>query len=190
MTALVNTGYNSRLMSAVLPELLDPLRAVDVEAAFAGSVPLQCFPRLGEILVESEGEARFDLAFRRDDDGHAIVVGSVCADLALECQRCLKPVRHRVDAVIALALVSGIDEARELPDHYEPLVPEERLIRPRDLLEDELLLGIPQVPSHPGDQCEILPIAAGNDAADSSDEPVQKNNPFAVLADRKQNDKP
>lgn len=177
-------------MSAALPDLLDPMRAVDTKAVFAGSVPLKSFPRLRETLVGCEGEARYDLAFRRDDEGYAVAVGRVCAVLGLECQRCLGPMWHQVDAEIALVLVNGLDEARELPDDYEPLMLEERLIRALDLLEDELLLGIPQIPMHPGDPCVAQGAVTRDCAAEPPDVPVETNNPFAVLADLKQNDKP
>lgn len=164
--------------------------AVDTGAAYAGSVPLDSFPRLREILVLGDGEALYDLAFRRDDGGYAVAIGSVHAVLGLECQRCLEPMWYQLDADIALALVKGLDEAGELPDDYDPLMLEERLIRSRDLLEDELLLGIPQIPMHPAGLCVAQGIMVGDCAAGPSDVTAETNSPFAVLADRKQNDKP
>lgn len=177
-------------MFASLPPLLDPIWAVDTEAAYAGSVPLDSFPRLREILVLREGEAHYDLAFRRDDGAYAVAIGSVHAALGLECQRCLEPMRYQLDADIALALVKGLDEAGELPDDYDPLILEERLIRSRDLLEDELLLGIPQIPMHPRDLCVAQGIVAEGCPAEPADVTAETNNPFAVLVDLKQNDKP
>lgn len=177
-------------MSAALPNLLDPMRAVETKAAFAGSVPLERFSRLREILVDRKGKVDYELAFRRDDDGCAVAVGHVRALLGLECQRCLEPMWHQVDADIALALVKGPAEVRELPDDYEPLMLEERLIRTRDLLEDELLLGIPQIPRHLGDLCAAHGAANRDYAVEPSEVPLEKNNPFAVLADRIRNDKP
>ena len=166
------------------------MRAAETEAAYAGSVSLDSFPRLREILVVREGEAHYDLAFRRDDEGYVVAAGSVHAVLGLECQRCLRPMRYQLDADISLALVKGLDEARELPDEYDPLMLDERLIRSRDLIEDELLLGIPQIPMHPAGLCVAQGIMVGDCAAGPSDVTAETNSPFAVLADRKQNDKP
>lgn len=174
-------------MSAALPELLDPIRAVGSRSVYRGSMPLAGLPRLREILVDDGGEAHYDLTFRRDEAGYAVVIGRVRATLVLECQRCLGPMHHPVDAAVSLALVGGYDEARALPDCYEPLLVEEGLMSARGLLEDELLLGIPQIPMHPRRMCEALGAVTGDAVAEQPDAAAETTNPFSVLADWKRN---
>jgi uncharacterized protein len=74
-----------------------------------------------------------------------------------------------------------MDEARQLPERYDPLPVSDRLIRPRDLIEDELLLALPQIPMHDPQVCKAM--SAGSD--DEVQEQSGKANAFAVLADLK-----
>jgi len=167
-------------MSSTLPDLLDAWRAVDSRSVFAGRLPLSSLLRLRPLLLDSAGDVAFRLAFSRDEEQRAVLYGEVTANLSLRCQRCLEALNHRVDGKIALALVKGLDEERRLPEQYDPLLVSERLIRPRDLVEDELLLGLPHIPMHDPEACgkNVRQMAEDQEQA-------QKANPFAVLAELK-----
>jgi uncharacterized protein len=91
---------------------------------------------------------------------------------------------HReLEASFELALVSGVDEVRGLPERYDPLMVSEETIRPAELIEDELLLALPQIPVHRSDECGTnLPRESG---AEELLEQSSDANPFAVLADWK-----
>jgi uncharacterized protein len=164
-----------------LPDLLDPWRAVDNGSVFAGRLPLSGLPRLTGVLLNTAGDVVYRLEFARDPEYHGIMTGRVEAHLTLCCQRCMEPLRVAVDARVALALVSSLDEARALPERYDPLLVGEDLIRPRDLIEDELLLGIPQIPMHDSGSCSV----AVGEAAGGSGEQSPEASPFKVLADLK-----
>jgi uncharacterized protein len=172
--------YNWRLMSSTLPDLLDPWRAVDSRSVFAGRLPLTSLPRLRALLLDSAGDVSFRLAFSRDEEHRAVLYCEVSAALKLRCQRCLEALEHQVGSSMALALVSGTDEERQLPERYEPLPASETPIRPRDLIEDELLLGLPQIPMHDPDVCTAMDPDAEEARTQSG-----KANPFAVLAELK-----
>jgi uncharacterized protein len=90
------------------------------------------------------------------------------------------PVRSNV----TLAFVEGIDEAEMLPESLDPVVVENGLVILMDLIEDELLLALPQVAMHPPGEC----VAHAGEHVPAGDEPLGKN-PFAVLAELKRNDK-
>jgi uncharacterized protein len=100
--------------------------------------------------------------------------------MTLRCQRCLEALVYRVDSEMSLALVSGMDGARQLPERYDPLLVSDRLIRPRDLIEDELLLALPQIPMHDPEACKAMSAEL-----DVGQEQSGKANAFAVLADLK-----
>lgn len=117
-------------MSSTLPDLLDPWRAVDSRSVITGRLPLSSLPRLREVLLDTAGDVSFGLAFLRDDEQRAVLDCEVAATLRLRCQRCLEALDHQVDTSIRLALVSGADEERQLPERYDPLPVTERLMRP------------------------------------------------------------
>lgn len=167
-------------MSSTLPDLLDAWRAVDSRAVLAGRLPLSSLPRLSPLLLDTAGDVVFRIVFSRDEEQRAVLLGEVSASLPLLCQRCLETLDHRVNSEMALALVAGMDEGRQLPEQYDPLPVDERLIRPRDLVEDELLLCLPQIPMHDPDICKADVRATARDQKQSA-----RANPFAVLAEFK-----
>lgn len=140
-------------MSAFLPDLIDPWRAVQRRACYAGEIALHQLARLRPLLVETSGMVAYRLEFGNDGDGRMVVHGYTRAVLALQCQRCLEVVEIPVAAELSLALVQGCDEAARLPAHYEPWSLEEQTLCPRDIIEDELLLAVPAIPRHPAGSC-------------------------------------
>jgi len=164
-------------MSSRLPNLLDPWRAVDNRSVLAGRLPLSSLTRLCALLLDAAGDVAFRLVFFRDEEHRAVLRCEVTATLKLRCQRCLESLDHRVDTVVSLGLVSSIDEERGLPEPYDPLLVGDGPIRPRDLIEDEMLLALPQVPMHDPGVC-----ATGEHEVDSAPARVDSAGPFAALA--------
>ena len=180
-------------MSHRLPEYADPWRLASQGAQFSGVVALADLPRLRGALLEPAGDTRFTLEFYRDQRKRARIRGQVKADLLLECQRCLSGVTLAVDTTLDLAVIEVPEEAERLPDGVDPVWVEEGTLRLLDLVEDELLLAIPQVPRHQDGLCKpewepdseaIAP--AGDQQTGESDKP----NPFAVLAGIKSDKQP
>jgi len=144
------------------------------------------FPRLGDLLINQDGDVVFELAFERDGQGRACVFGRVEGVLRLVCQRCLKPMDFAAVATISLGVIESLDEVELLPEQYDPLLVENGPIKPLDLLEDELLLVLPQVPMHTEGSCSMLSTDAGRDD-ESGVGRSQRQNPFAALAKLKRN---
>lgn len=178
---------------------MDPWQAVAREATFAGSFALADLPRLRDLLV---GEAlaaaacvAFEVAFRRDEARRPVVLGRVKAVLPLECQRCLGVVEHGVDVPVRLMLMQGAEVTRDPPEPYEPLPVSGERIGLAELIEDELLLALPQIPLHPPGTCRTAVCRAGGQTpevagpgqreAPTETAPGQvtpdRPNPFAVL---------
>ena len=170
-------------MFAPLPELVDPWRAVEAGAEFRGSLPLARMARLREALRESAGEARFRLAFSRDLEGRGVLGGEIEARLVLTCQRCLEALEFPVLTTLDLVLVSGLDEAGLLPEDLDPLLVPAEPLRLADLIEDELLLALPQIPRHDPGEC---PAGGRGWTALAEEWPAGEGaHPFAVLGDLK-----
>ncbi len=170
-------------MSTPLPEYADPWHLADAGRRFVGRITVDRLGRLSEELLDAQTEVEYELAFGRDEQNRASVKGRIKATLYLQCQRCLETLEFPVDREISLALVEGLDEAQALPDRYEPLLLDEARICLFDLLEDELLLALPQVPRHRPEAC--TPGAEQTENAAAGQQAV-RDNPFAILAKLKQ----
>ena len=167
-------------MSQHLPDHLDPWRFADLAKRASGSYLLGDLTRLRDCLADPEGEVRFDLAFSRDGQHRACLHGSVEAQLILQCQRCLGTMPFNVESKVSLAFVEGLDEAEALPDDLDPQLVDDGRVVLRDLIEDELLLALPQVAMHPRAECTPGKIERPDDKPVS-----ERENPFAVLAQLK-----
>lgn len=130
------------------------------------------------LLLDTTGDVEFRLAFSRDEEHRAVLHCEATAILKLRCQRCLGEFNHEVGTSTVLALASSIDEERRLPERYDPLLVSEIPLRPRDLIEDELLLALPQIPMHTLDVCTMQAQEMR-----VADEQPSGASPFAVLAE-------
>jgi uncharacterized protein len=173
-------------MSSRLPEYIDPWHFAEIGKEISGRVGITGFSRLTEVLVDHEGEAEFELRFQKGQKRRVHIKGYVRAELGLECQRCLEPVRVPVATEMDVVVVEGYDEAGLLGDEFEPLLAGDKRIRLNEVIEDELLLALPQVPMHRQGECKASLDQTGGSPEQVDEEQEQsKPNPFAVLADLK-----
>jgi uncharacterized protein len=173
-------------MSKRFPDRLDPWRFADLGKEIGGELPLETFSRLSACLLKPAGNVSFRLAFGRDPERRAILGGWLKAVLSLQCQRCLEEVNLPVDIRLSVVFVRGLDEAEMLPDDLEPCLIEDGQVVFRDLLEDELLLALPQVAMHDPGACH--PPAQGvAEKAPIERSGQERENPFAALAELKRN---
>ena len=87
---------------------------------------------------------------------------------------------------VNLALVQTEEMAKSLPTSLDPWLSEDEQIRPADIIEEQLILGLPIAATH--DDCEsAMPVAGDLNETDESGAGAQpsKSNPFAVLASLK-----
>jgi len=168
-------------MSGRLPEFIDPWRLADQGKRIAGHIELDKLPRLAPVLMDTAGTAEFELLFDRDKRRRATIKGFVRSSLKLECQRCLERLELPVDVRVGLAVIEVAAEAERLPEEYDPVLIEEDRLRLLDLVEEELLLAIPQTPRHGSEQCGIK-IEATDSLASDQEPDEERAKPFAVLA--------
>jgi len=191
-----------------IPQRIDHYRYTDKGVILEGVITREEsgkeLPRLNEAIVKSAGDIEYRLEFDRDKLSNRIVSGFVKTKVILQCQRCMGEFALDLSCDIATAFVQNDYDVKNVEDsNYETfwLEPKEYL-DPRILIEDELLLALPQIPMHShmnksdtaSSSCQVqlaYPAnknAAGDtktmsqDASDSKDsEQVDENNPFAVL---------
>lgn len=170
-----------------LPERIVPMRLAEKGARLEGRVALRGMGRLTDLLHSAEGSAAVDLEFGFDLRGRPCVRGFVRADLRLICQRCLKPLTLHVESPVLLGLVTSLDEAERLPEDIDPLLcgPEPLVLA--DMVEDELILALPQVSVHPSGKCPHRRATGGTEAEIHASQD-SRSSPFAVLAGLKVKD--
>jgi len=174
-------------MSRDFPDIVDPWKAADGRRVFAGTVPLDRLERLVTLLAPEEsdgggrGEAAFEAAFGYDEQGLVTIRVTVRADLPLVCQRSLETYLEHVERGSTVAVITAVGEQETLPEAYEPVLVEDHRLALASLVEEELLLAVPQVPRKPGAREPELPADVSlENAATKEKEPVHK--PFAGLA--------
>ncbi|MCU7853465.1 MAG: DUF177 domain-containing protein [Candidatus Thiodiazotropha sp. (ex Monitilora ramsayi)] len=171
-------------MSQRMPDRLDPWRFADLGKEISGQSPLDSLPRLSACLLDRAGEVAFDLHFQRDLQRRATLTGVISAVLVLECQRCLEAVDLPVETEMAIAFVEGYDQAAQLPEELDPCMVEDGQVQFMDLIEDELLLMLPQVAMHEPDVCQ-KPLTEMADEKPAVQDAQTGENPFAVLSELK-----
>lgn len=170
-------------MASGLPHRVDPLELAERGVRLVGTLPLGALARLGELLLNHEGNVALDLDFGRDAQGRRCLRGHVDCEVSALCQRCLQPMRARLAADIdVLLLAPGQAPAEEGGEVLElASVP----VALAELVEDELLLAAPMTFLHPAGQCEapaaLETPAEGAAAAGDVGEAGERKNPFAVL---------
>jgi DUF177 domain-containing protein len=158
--------------------LLDRVRFHELAergAQITGGVPLTTSPRLAALVEADSAEIEARLNVVRHDSGIPLVRGEIDAALSMPCQRCLDPVRVTVHVTMKLAVVA--DETQLVPDAYEPFISIDGVGRLADLVEEEILLALPEYPVHESVQAcgELVARVLEHEQAPS------EQNPFAVL---------
>lgn len=161
-----------------LPEQINPRKWADSGRDIKAQVELQGFDRLQELIESSGSLLDLDIRFSRDPDRKYRIEGHVGCSVELVCQRCLEKFDFKLNAMIDLIIVFTEDQARALPKEQDAWIVEEDDASLLEMLEDELILGLPVIAIHPESEC------SGTTEFDSGDEePVasEKPNPFAIL---------
>jgi uncharacterized protein len=141
--------------------------------------------RLVALLAPDEDAVRpdvdFSAGFRFDRQGLVTIDLRVKAALPLVCQRSLQTYVERVDRRSQLAVIEDMADQEELPEHYEPVLVEERRLALADLVEEELLLAVPQVPRNPdAGELELPEDISVETSPGRKEEPTHR--PFEGLA--------
>lgn len=144
-----------------------------------GKFEIAALDRLHDRLSSTDGLVGYEVTGYTDDKGRPGLHCRVRGTLSLICQRCLKPLAWMVELDSDLVLVTREDELAE--DEDDPEAPDRMLAQTamdvKELVEDELLLGLPMAPMHPEGQCR----PAASSEARENDQDGQAVNPFAAL---------
>jgi uncharacterized protein len=161
------------------PARSDLVNAVELagrSATLERSFDLGRLPRLAEAGALEGTRADARLTFGTFEKRTTVEV-SVEGSLVLPCQRCLRPCECPLDETALLIVVA--DDTEEVPGGFEPVLGDAERLSVTELVEEQMLLGMPLVPMHDDDGCldNVAPVTAVE--KDSTAEDKQK--PFANL---------
>lgn len=173
-------------MSLAVNDSVDPWKSASENLQISGVFPLTEFSRLSSALSDDQGEVTAGLTFDRNQDGRPVLKAELGGCLTVQCQRCLQDMSVTVEHAFQLIFVRPgrpNDEVHSLYDTIE--VADGSDVNLSELIEDELLLLLPQVPMHDDPVCEIETEFGDEQSEHTGDVSAEKENPFAVLADLK-----
>ena len=111
-------------------------------------------------------------------EGRATIGVRVEGDVFLPCQRCLKPCACAVDEEASLVVVA--DDTDDVPGGYEPLLGDAERLSVVEVIEEQVLLGLPLVPMH-ATAADCGAAAAALAAVEDEPAAEETQRPFANL---------
>jgi len=178
--------YCAPMLTTPLPVYVDARRAFSQEQALSGHISLQNLPRTADCVIDREGQVQVELRFFIDGAGRRRISGCLKAPLTLTCQRCLEPNAIELDEIFDLVLVPDEESAGQLDKEFDPWICADFRIVLADLIDEQILLGMPIVSFHQSGPCceqsqDADQVGKAVDEGDSG----PAAGPFAVLADLK-----
>lgn len=135
-------------------QTIDNMQFAKSGGQLSGCFSQEDLPRLGGVLV-TMGEVQYTLS-GSVDSGRPVLRISAHALVSLVCQRCLGEFQQMLDVDRVLPVAKN-EAQLALWEKEDPLL-DALLADPKmsvaDLVEDEILLGLPVVPRHPDGGCE------------------------------------
>jgi uncharacterized protein len=169
-------------MTGLTLDAIDPHEWARAGRQTHGTLALAGMERLCELLESSAGEVEITLAGQVLPGGRPVLTGDASCAVIVRCQRCLEPFTLRLEAPIRLGVLRDEADLDRLADGYEPLIcPVDQELSLAQLVEDELLLALPDHPHHADGMCSVSAAPA---------QQAGKRQPFAALASLRKNDPP
>ncbi|RYZ78340.1 MAG: hypothetical protein EOO68_40495 [Moraxellaceae bacterium] len=160
----------------MVPRQIEPRKFAQHGLQVAGDIPVESLVRLAAMALEVHSVA-VKLEFAVAETRHRVVTGQYDGRVVMQCQRCLEPVELHLVGDVSLAIVWSEDDAKLLPSEYEPWVVAQEQADLYEIIEEELLLALPLVPTHDYDCMDRTALTPEGAAV-----PSENNNPFQVLA--------
>lgn len=182
----VDAYHFAPMLESPLPNIIEPFKLAAKNVCLLGCVGLGALPRIRADLQE-ESLSRLvcvELRFVMFADGLAMVSGTLRAELGVQCQRCLDVVELPIESLLNWVFAHDEEAGLNAPAGSELIILEGSSVSLFDLLEDELFLSLPSVPTHAEGKC-VAPEAAEQQPIQTQTKENVKTSPFVVLADFK-----
>lgn len=169
-------------MLSKLPELVDPVVFAERQSHVVATLDIKRLKRLSELLDSTEGHLDVDWQFYKEARVPKIE-GHIRGHLSLICQNCLGPVEWPLDKLVKIGMVQSLEQADQFEEDLEPLLVSGEKMSLPDIIEDEVLMSLPDYPRHKQDCSRYKIPESLVESEDTEQKPAA--NPFAVLAQLK-----
>lgn len=157
------------------------------QARISRQISLEELPRIMPLAAGPAAPVDVVLRFGHDPEGFVRVAGEIAGRLPLVCSGCAETVEHEFRMTIDLVIVATEETASERGADEDVLVADGSEINLAELVEDEILLGLPDrlCVTEPCTNAPALHYPAAGDASRSAGGGATEgtDNPFSVLAD-------
>ncbi len=174
------------IMIERLPQKIDHCKYTDQGVILEGVITPQTssknFFRFHESILEQSSDIMYHLEFDTDLLDNRYVVGTISTQVILQCQRCLDNFTFDIHCTVSTAFASNeAQEKKAEESNYNDIlwIPRREYLDPNSLIEDELLLALPQIAMHKLSQCSADVVFL--DDKDTENIEQKDNNPFAIL---------
>ena len=165
-----------------IPVYVDTRKVFLQQAEIEGTVPLERLARFRESLATDVAGVQVKLHFSTNQSKQQLITGELAAQVEVTCQRCLEPLAITLADRINLALLSDETQVARLDPELDPWICHATKLDLASLVEEQLMLCMPIVNYHPGENClnrlGYKLTAAGKDGSGAATGAV---NPFAAL---------
>ncbi len=134
-------------MHTPLKVWVDPGRLAPGQA-LSGTVAAAELEQLSGIVLDSGAAIEVSLVALQRPSGRLGLDGSLRAELALCCQRCLQTMDWPLEREVAVELVASDAEAAKVHGDAEPYLLVDGRLMLRELVAEEVLLALPIAPRH------------------------------------------
>ena len=144
----------------------------------SGHLSWHQMPELARVTENAASDQiQVSVRFERTEDNVLAMHLDIQGSVKLVCQRCLDLMDFDVQGSCALAVVTSEEFLARLPEGWEAVFAnDDFFVDVHQAVQEELLLRIPMVPKHE-EMCGLV--------VEEDDQPEEKPNPFAVLAQLK-----
>ncbi|WED22669.1 23S rRNA accumulation protein YceD [Vibrio sp. JC009] len=168
-----------------IPRTVDPSKAAQKRLDYVGSIQVSLLKRLAESVEGVKRDAEVSLSFELDEQRLVVISGKANVEVDLECQRCNEIFTHECEVQFTYTPYYSAKSEEDAPEEYDLVdLNEYGEVDLIQLVEDEFILGLPQVAMHDEADCSVdsSNLVFGELPKETEEE---KPNPFEVLKNLK-----
>ncbi len=131
-----------------IPKQVNPHRIARQSGVMHGGIPLDGLERINDICLQDDAHlVDIDLRFAFDKKGVCFIEGTLAAKVKLNCQRCMQTMLLPLETKFTLSPMT-IEQSTRDNLEYDMVRLDGEKVALHDMIEDEILLSIPDFPKH------------------------------------------
>ena len=159
--------------------LVDAVALASRKDSWRHTVAAHNFVRLAQAAEFADVEV--DVRFALDDHGRPHATGACRLVAKVCCCRCLREEPVDVASRIDIRVVASEAEAQALMPELDAVV-SDAAMPIAELIEDDLLMSLPEIACKDRETCPHVPVAVSGDGVSADHDGEDRKRPFAALA--------